>query len=99
VLGILPAPLSLRLFLPVISKHAWTFAGSGAFRFSIGWSPWLSIGRPAGHDTSGIAAALCRYYCGAFTQMLRQVVNRRIELRETACQASGSTACVYQILL
>jgi divinyl protochlorophyllide a 8-vinyl-reductase len=99
VLGILPAPLGLRLLLMAISKHAWTFAGSGKFSFHLGRGPWLSIGKPVNHDTAGIAAVLCRYYCGAFTQMLRRVVSPRIGLRETSCQARGGDACVYQIVL
>ncbi|MEI7645943.1 MAG: bacteriochlorophyll 4-vinyl reductase [Chloroflexales bacterium] len=99
VLGLLPAPISLRVFLPAISKHAWTFAGSGAFSFSLGRTPSVSIGRPVGQDTTGIAAVLCRYYCGAFTQMLRRVVSPRISLREVACQARNSSACVYQIVM
>jgi divinyl protochlorophyllide a 8-vinyl-reductase len=99
ILGALPAPLGLRLFLPAISKHAWTFAGSGKFTFSVGRALWISIGKPADHDTAGIAAVLCRYYCGSFTQMLRRVVSQRIQLRETSCQARGGAACVYQIVL
>ncbi|MEI7772852.1 MAG: bacteriochlorophyll 4-vinyl reductase [Chloroflexales bacterium] len=97
VLGLLPAPLSLRLLLPAISKHAWTFVGSGVFSFSIGRTPSVSIGRSVSQDTSGIASVLCRYYYGAFTQMLRRVVNSRISLREVACQARSGSACVYQI--
>lgn len=99
VLGVLPAPLGLRLLLLAISKHAWTFAGSGKFSFHLGRAPWISIGKPVDHDTSAIAAVLCRYYCGSFTQMLRRVVSQRIELRETSCQARGGEACVYQIVL
>ncbi|NTW98290.1 MAG: bacteriochlorophyll 4-vinyl reductase [Oscillochloris sp.] len=99
VLGIIPAPIGLRLLLPAISKHAWTFAGSGKFSFHLGRAPWISIGKPVDHDTSGIAAVLCRYYCGAFTQMLRRVVSQRIELREASCQARGGEACVYQIVM
>jgi divinyl protochlorophyllide a 8-vinyl-reductase len=100
VLGLLPAPLSLRLLLPAISKHAWTFGGSGRFSFSVGRMAWVSIGKPSGdRDTSEIAAVLCRYYCGAFTQMLRRLVSSRISLRETSCQAHGGPACVYQIVM
>jgi divinyl protochlorophyllide a 8-vinyl-reductase len=99
LLGLLPAPLSLRLLLPAISKHAWTFAGSGAFSFSIGRTPAVSIGRSVSQDTSGIASVLCRYYCGAFTQMLRRLVSPHISLREVACQAHGGDACVYQIVM
>ncbi|NTV63236.1 MAG: bacteriochlorophyll 4-vinyl reductase [Oscillochloris sp.] len=99
LLGILPAQLGLRLLLIAISKHAWTFAGSGTFTFGIGRTPWISIGTPIDHDTSAISAVLCRYYCGSFTQLLRQVVSQRIELRETSCQARGGNACVYQIVL
>jgi divinyl protochlorophyllide a 8-vinyl-reductase len=99
VLALLPAPISLRVFLPAISKHAWTFAGSGAFHFSIGRTPLVSIGKSVNRDTSKIAAVLCRYYCGAFTQMLRRVVSSRINLREVACQARSGSACVYQIVM
>lgn len=99
VLGLLPAPISLRLFLLAISKHAWTFAGSGAFSFSIGRTPSVSIGKSVSRDTSGIAAVLCRYYCGAFTQLLRRVVSSRISLREVACQARSGSACVHQIVM
>jgi bacteriochlorophyll 4-vinyl reductase len=42
---------------------------------------------------------LCRYYGGAFTQMLRRLVSPRISLRETSCQACGGSACVFQIVL
>jgi divinyl protochlorophyllide a 8-vinyl-reductase len=96
-LKLLPGPLSLRLLLPAISKHAWTFAGSGAFRFSLGMKPFVSIGRPVGADTTAIAGVLCRYYYGAFGKMLRDLVSPRLALRETACQAAGGQACVYQI--
>ncbi|NTV99896.1 MAG: bacteriochlorophyll 4-vinyl reductase [Oscillochloris sp.] len=99
LLGLLPGPLSLRILLPAISKHAWTFAGSGQFTFSLGWMPTVSIGKPADRDTSGIAAVLCRYYCGAFTQMFRRLVSQRIVLQETSCQARGGNACVYQIVM
>lgn len=99
LLGRLPAPLGVRLLLPAISKHAWTFVGSGTFSFSLGRAPWLSIGIPERSGTSAIAAVLCRYYCGAFTQLLRRLVSRRIELREIACQARGDRACVYRIVL
>jgi divinyl protochlorophyllide a 8-vinyl-reductase len=99
LLGLLPAPLSLRLLLPAISKHAWTFAGSGAFSFDLGRTPSVSIGRSASLETSGIAAVLCRYYCGAFTQMLRRLVSPRISLREVNCQARGDHACVFQIVM
>ena len=99
VLALLPAPISLRVFLPAISKHAWTFAGSGAFHFSIGRTPLVSIGKSVNRDTSKIAAVLCRYYCGAFTQLLRRVVSSRISLREVACQARSGSACVYQIVM
>lgn len=99
LLKLLPGPASLRLLLPAISQHAWTFAGSGAFRFSLGLRPFVSIGRPVGADTGAIAGALCRYYYGAFGKMLRDLVSPRLVLRETACQAAGDQACVYQIVI
>jgi divinyl protochlorophyllide a 8-vinyl-reductase len=99
LLGLLPAPISLRLLLPAIRKHAWTFAGSGIFRFDLGRTPSVSIASPSSQETAVIAPALCRYYCGAFTQMLRRLVSPRISLSETSCQAHGDRACVFQILM
>ncbi len=37
VLKLMPAPLAARVLSQAIAKHAWTFAGSGAFRVV---SPW-----------------------------------------------------------
>lgn len=97
LMGLLPAAARLRLLLPAIGRHAWTFVGSGTFRFGLGRRPWVSI---AGHPGQGdLAAALCRYYCGAFTQLLRRLVSEEIVLREVTCQTRGGDACLFEIVL
>lgn len=98
LLRLLPPGLRLRLFLPAISQHAWTFAGSGVFKYATGRRPWLSIQSPTMHDRPAIAAPLCAYYHGAFEGLLQQLITPRLQLRETACQVRGDEACVYQIV-
>lgn len=93
----LPAGLSLRLLLPAVAQHAWTFAGSGTFSFAAGRAAQLSIASPALYDAPELAAAVCSFYRGTFDHLLRTLVDRRVSLWETACQGRGDDACVYQI--
>lgn len=95
----LPARLALQLLLPAIARFSWTFAGSGAFAYAVGRSPWLSIASPLLQADPALAEAVCPYYQAAFDRMLGALVGPRVTLREVACLARGADACVYQIEL
>jgi len=97
VLRVLPPPLSLRVLLPAMKRHTWTFAGSGAFTCATGKAPWLAVSNPALFDTPAMAAAMCAYYRGAFEHMLRMLVSPRVMLRDVECQACGDRRCRYAI--
>jgi divinyl protochlorophyllide a 8-vinyl-reductase len=99
VLRRLPTRLALRLLLPAIARFSWTFAGSGAFRFDVGQSPWLSIASPLLQADHSLATVVCPYYRAAFDRMLSTLIGPRIALHETDCLAHHAAACVHQIEL
>lgn len=96
VLPWLPARLAARILLAAIGRHAWTFAGSGRFaalpgrvvRFSIAGGP-LARGVHA-------PAPVCDYYAATFEGLFRALVHPGARVRETACEACGAPACVFE---
>lgn len=97
VLRVLPPALASRVLLRAIGGHAWTFAGSGRFRAEAGHPVRLSIADcPL---CRGIAAEepVCDYYAATFERLYRTLVSRRATAVETACQATGGPACVFEI--
>jgi len=98
LLRALPRRQRLRRLLQAIEKHVWTFAGSGKISFNAEGLPWISIATPALCDTPETAAAVCSFYQGTFEQLLRTLVDRRVALWETECQARGDAACLYLIV-
>ncbi len=97
ILEPLPARLAAPLLLRAIAKHAWTFAGSGACRFEAGKPVLIEIaGCPLcrGHSGERPRGA---YYVGTFSQLFERLVDRRTQVKETACQAMGDPACRFAI--
>ncbi len=96
VLKVLPAPLAARALSGAITKHAWTFAGSGAFtahgpwRFEIADNP---IVRGEESDT-----CLCHWHAAVFETLYRKLVHGDCTCRELACGAQpGVGACDFEI--
>lgn len=97
LLKLLPAPLASRVLLAAISRHAWTFAGSGQFVATAGNPVQLSIEgcalcRGAVFDSPG-----CSYYAGTFERLFRVLVSPRARAREVACQGCGAPACRFEV--
>ena len=67
----LPAALGARLLTAAITRHAWTFAGSGRFRVS-GHAP-LTIEIADNPLTPG-AGRPCHWHAAAFTQLYQALV-------------------------
>lgn len=94
-LTILPAPLAARVLLAAISRHAWTFAGSGRFRVvgfrpvtvEIAGSPWARS-----HTARGPA---CTYFAATLERLFAALVHPNARVRETACAATGAPACRF----
>lgn len=99
LLPLLPRAIALRLLLRAVGSHAWTFAGSGRFSFSVG------PGRTLLHlsdcaECRGMSARepLCRYYERCFQTLLRPLIDRRLVVCEVECAASGAGACVFEVI-
>lgn len=79
LLKLLPRHIALALLLFVISKHAWTFAGSGAFHYQLGKVTRLTV-------TSNIhpVAAVYGFYGGTFEQLVQALIDPKAEVQSCA---------------
>jgi divinyl protochlorophyllide a 8-vinyl-reductase len=97
VLKLLPERLALRLFLSAIARHAWTFAGAG--RFSVHAGPPLTLTIAGGPVSRHVEAdePACAYYAATFETLLRAIISPGLTVIETACEARGDPACVFEL--
>ena len=103
VLRHLPASLSARLLTRAIAKHAWTFAGSGAFEIrrhagrglitaEIGRNPIVAL------DTREPSESpICDWHAAVFQRLFRELVDASTTVIETDCCAAGAPACRFEI--
>jgi divinyl protochlorophyllide a 8-vinyl-reductase len=97
VLVCLPAPLAARVLLAAIRRHAWTFAGSGAFDARAGQPAVLTIrGNPLCRGVA-LAAPACGFYAATFERLFRVLVHRDARVVETACEACGGAQCRFEV--
>ncbi len=97
VLTILPAPLAARILLAAISRHAWTFAGSGRFRV-VSYAPVTVeiAGCPLARNLTADQPA-CGYFAATLERLFAALVHPQARVRETACEAMGAPACRFEI--
>lgn len=97
LLRLLPAPLAARVLLAAITRHAWTFAGSGEFEARPGRPVVLTIRRnPLCRGLASDTPA-CDYYAATFERLFRVLVQRDSVVTETRCEARGDRACRFEI--
>lgn len=92
--GVLAGPILAR----AIAKHAWTFAGSGAFRvvstrplvFEITANPLI---RHAQADQP-----ICGWHEAVFDRLFQTLVDPRLRTREMCCAATGAPCCRFEII-
>ena len=87
--------------MAAISRHAWTFAGSGVFSHQCRWTgqPQATLRiqhNPLCRDLITESPA-CAYYAATFERLFRVLVHPHAQVRETACEAMGAPACVFEI--
>lgn len=93
----LPARAGAALLARAIARHAWTFAGSGAFRitatqpltFEIGQNP-LALGPQGG-------APCCHWHSAVFERLFARLVWPDVKVIETECCAKGADACRFEL--
>lgn len=102
LLPLLPPRWAARVLLGAISRHAWTFAGSGAFSWRAGPPGgaalvWLELrGNPLCRGLREAEPA-CDYYAATFQALFRALVHPRVQVRETACEARGDAQCRFEV--
>lgn len=93
----LPPGIAARLLTAAIARHAWTFAGSGAFRAERGHPLRLVIaGGPIGGSRRG-EVPVCAYCAATFAGLFRALVHPEAGVREIACTAAGAPECAFAV--
>lgn len=100
LLQVLPAGLAARVLVAAITRHAWTFAGSGRFQATPPrrGQPWLlQIQRNPLCLGLQADAPACDYYAATFERLFQVLVHRGAQVQELACEACGAPACVFAL--
>ena len=93
----LPRGIAARLLLAAVSRHAWTFAGSGAFSYSFAPQLMLRIeGSPVCRHLR-TDEKVCHYFAATFEHLFGALVSPGARVEETECEAEGATACVFRV--
>jgi divinyl protochlorophyllide a 8-vinyl-reductase len=96
LLKCLPAPLAVRILLKAIRAHAWTFAGSGAFRARAGHPVVLSITHNPMCVGESLAEPGCDFYIATFERLFRVLVHPDVRAVQTHCEACGDAMCRFE---
>ena len=94
----MPAAWAARILVAAIRRHAWTFAGAGAFSAAAG-RPWrLTIRNgPIGRGAARGDEPVCDFYAHTFARLFEVLVHPRVQVEEVECQAAGGAACVFEL--
>ena len=98
LLRLLPGPLAAPVLAGAISRHAWTFAGSGAFgvvsrhplTFELCANP-LIAGEHADHP-------MCHWHAAVFERLFARLVWPDVRVTEVSCAATGAASCRFCVL-
>ena len=95
----LPPRLAARVLLGAISRHAWTFAGSGRFACRVAGQGPVELtlrDNPLCRGMRQLEPA-CDYYAATFETLFRALVHPHARVRETACEARGDALCRFEV--
>jgi divinyl protochlorophyllide a 8-vinyl-reductase len=92
----LPTWAGARVLASAITRHAWTFAGSGAFRV-VGYGP-LRVEIAHNPLATGPAdAPICHWHAAVFERLFSALVWPNVRVTEEECTATGADACRFRI--
>ena len=92
---VLPAWAGARVLALAIAKHAWTFAGSGAFRVA-GHRP-LSFELAGNPLIAGLVTATpaCDWHAAVFQRLFAALIWPQVTVEEVSCAAKGGGLCRF----
>jgi divinyl protochlorophyllide a 8-vinyl-reductase len=96
----LPPRWAGQALLAAVTRHAWTFCGSGEFRVLPSPGPKqlrVSITHCVTCRGERADQPLCDYYAATFERLFEVTVHPGTRVVETACEAMGDPACVFDI--
>ncbi len=96
VIRLMPAALAARVLAKAIARHAWTFAGSGAFAVERFGPLTVSI-RQNPLATGAADHPSCHWHAAVFDRLFSTLVWPRVEVIETRCCAQGDEVCRFEI--
>ncbi len=99
LLRIMPRKVAAYILLKAIGAHAWTFAGSGRFSWSINRRITLVFGNCALCRGQHSKTPCCAYYASTFERLFRELISSDARVQETHCIAMGHDACRFEIRL
>jgi divinyl protochlorophyllide a 8-vinyl-reductase len=97
LLRVLPRRVAVRVLLAAISRHAWTFAGSGDFCVETGRIPAVLLRDCPLCRGAYAAAPACDYYATTFERLFGVLVDAHTRVLETECHAQGGDCCRFEI--
>jgi divinyl protochlorophyllide a 8-vinyl-reductase len=107
LLRVLPASVAASVLMRAITRHAWTFAGSGRFSAHLpdntgapsNAARWLLTiqGNPLCRGLPELDHPACDYYAATFERLIVALVHPRASVVEVTCEASGGDACRFEV--
>jgi divinyl protochlorophyllide a 8-vinyl-reductase len=93
----MPAAWAAHMLVAAIRRHAWTFAGAGAFSAQAGEPLRLTIRNgPIGRGAAA-GEPVCDFYVHTFLRLFGELVHPQAQVEEVECQATGDAACVFEL--
>jgi divinyl protochlorophyllide a 8-vinyl-reductase len=92
-----PPWLSAPLLAKTIDNHAWTFAGSGRFRIASRRPLVFELYDNPVVRGEAAEAPICHWHAAVFQRLFSSLVDPEIRCLETACCASGSNCCRFEL--
>lgn len=90
--ALLPRALAMRILLKAISKHAWTFAGTGHVTYRAGSPASITI------SENPIATSLgCIWHTAVFETIFSALIHGPVKVCETACRCGVDHHCIFEI--
>jgi len=96
-LRLLPPRIGSILLCSAIAKHAWTFAGSGAFRVVSSHPPVFEIADNPVVRGETADGPVCHWHVAVFERLFRRLVHDDYRVVETHCMAAGDGVCRFEV--
>ncbi|MCF6444063.1 bacteriochlorophyll 4-vinyl reductase [Nereida sp. MMG025] len=96
MLKVLPTRAAAKLLAGSVTKHAWTFVGSGAFRAEKPFVLEIRDNPVVRGEVSD--KPLCDWHAAVFERLYQELVHPTLQCREVACCAMGAPACRFELV-